>query len=325
MNINKSNNKKYCFIGYGSIAKKHIKIINQISKNNEIYILKKTYKKNDIDKNNVLIIKFEDLIKIKIDAFFITNPSSIHYSTLQEIYKLNSNIFIEKPIFEKYYDIHKIIDYQNSIKKKLKVGYMFRHDPLFLYLKKIVEGNLIGKIKLIHIYCGSNLLNWRKKQNLTKSISLKKNLGGGVLRELSHEIDYLLWIFGDFELIKSKLVNTRTFKNCNVEDEANIFLSKKNNDLISLINLNFHEKKTKRFCFIIGEKGEIFADIFSRKITIVKKGKKREKKFEGIEKAYLNQMKNFLNSNFNRKNNDKIIESLNVMKYISKIEKNNEQ
>ena len=89
--------------------------------------------------------------------------------------------------------------------------------------------------------------------------------------------------------------------------------------------MNFHEKKTKRFCFIIGEKGEIFADIFSRKITIVKKGKKREKKFEGIEKAYLNQMKNFLNSNFNRKNNDKIIESLNVMKYISKIEKNNEQ
>ena len=34
-----------------------------------------------------------------------------------------------------------------------------------------------------------------EKTNYTKSVSAQKKLGGGVLLELSHELDYLKWIF----------------------------------------------------------------------------------------------------------------------------------
>ena len=37
-----------------------------------------------------------------------------------------------------------------------------------------------------------------EKYYIFKSSSSKKSLGGGVLQDLSHEIDYILWIFGDF-------------------------------------------------------------------------------------------------------------------------------
>ena len=52
--------------------------------------------------------------------------------------------------------------------------------------------------KIIHarIESGSYLPNWRPKQDYRSSCSAKKNLGGGVLLELSHELEYLSWIFG---------------------------------------------------------------------------------------------------------------------------------
>jgi CMP-N,N'-diacetyllegionaminic acid synthase len=58
------------------------------------------------------------------------------------------------------------------------------------------------KILNINIFCGSNLPDW-KKTDYSKSYSASKKLGGGVLLDLSHEIDYLHWIFGDLNILYS--------------------------------------------------------------------------------------------------------------------------
>ena len=50
------------------------------------------------------------------------------------------------------------------------------------------------------VNCYSYLPNWRKNIPYYLSNSADKK-GGGVLLELSHEIDYLTWIFGDFEIL----------------------------------------------------------------------------------------------------------------------------
>ena len=44
--------------------------------------------------------------------------------------------------------------------------------------------------------CNSFLPNWRSNRDYRKSSSLKKVEGGGVLLELSHEIDYIRNLFG---------------------------------------------------------------------------------------------------------------------------------
>ena len=38
--------------------------------------------------------------------------------------------------------------------------------------------------------------DWRKGRNYHESYSVNVHKGGGVLRDLSHEIDYLMWMFG---------------------------------------------------------------------------------------------------------------------------------
>ena len=41
--------------------------------------------------------------------------------------------------------------------------------------------------------------NWRPKQDYHTSYSAYKNKGGGVLLDLSHELDYATWIFGSLK------------------------------------------------------------------------------------------------------------------------------
>ena len=56
-----------------------------------------------------------------------------------------------------------------------------------------LKSKLIKKSNLKFI-CG-------KEKNYSNTVTSNKNLGGGVLLELSHEIDYLLWIFKKIKIV----------------------------------------------------------------------------------------------------------------------------
>ena len=53
----------------------------------------------------------------------------------------------------------------------------------------MVQDNILGNIYSIRCDVGQYLPNWRADKNYSKSVSAKKDLGGGVLLELSHELE----------------------------------------------------------------------------------------------------------------------------------------
>ena len=60
-----------------------------------------------------------------------------------------------------------------------------------------------------------------EKKNYQYSVSAQKKLGGGALLELSHELDYINWIFGKKYETKafyrnSKILNLDVLILCNV-------------------------------------------------------------------------------------------------------------
>ena len=67
----------------------------------------------------------------------------------------------------------------------------------------------------------SILPDWRPQSDYRKGVSAIKKLGGGVLLELSHEIDYATWLFGN---PISLFCSSRKLSNLDldVEDYANL-------------------------------------------------------------------------------------------------------
>ena len=53
----------------------------------------------------------------------------------------------------------------------------------------------------VEIYVGQYLPDWRLQQDYRNSYSVSKAQGGGVLRDLSHELDYINLLFGPWKAL----------------------------------------------------------------------------------------------------------------------------
>lgn len=177
---------KILFIGLGSIGLRHAKIINQLYPDYEIYALSR--RKHNIAFVKDLHFSWDTVDFIKPQIAFICNPTYLHINSAIECAKRGIHLFIEKPLcssLDNLFELLNIIHTKNLI---AYVAYPFRfHSGLEEKLSEI----LLFTKNDYSIFAKTNIERWGKK-----SYSFDRNLGGGVLFELSHEIDLAEWIFG---------------------------------------------------------------------------------------------------------------------------------
>ena len=172
-------------VGYGSIGSRHCEVLSSLGHEVEVLTSKdlkefKSYK------------SFDEIPLSEFDYFVIATPTNKHFENLEFLNKnvKNKIIFCEKPLFESKKAHLKL---ENSV----FVGYVLRYHPLLLKLKNELKNE---KIIFAQAKCSSYLPTWRPNTDYKACYSSDKERGGGVLLDLSHEIDYLLWLLGDFEL-----------------------------------------------------------------------------------------------------------------------------
>ena len=265
---------KALIIGYGSIGRKHHEILKKIKKIDEIFIF--TSQKN-IKKS---INKLSDIKIINPDFIIISSTTNTHYKYLNFINSnfINKKILVEKPLF---INLHKI----DKIKNNIFVGYNLRLHPIIRFIKNWAKNK---KILSADIYCGSYLPNWRNRP-LQKTSSYDKKINGGIIYELSHEIDYARFIFGPLKklfLFKKKLSTIKMKDN----DYSQIIFKTKKGSIIS-IKLNYYSYIRKRFIIIDSPKESLFANLITGEIVTQSNTKKKIKKFKyNIDNTYKEQM-----------------------------------
>ena len=297
--------KKILIIGYGSIGKRHANIISQNFSKFSLYIytsqLKINY--NTINSNKEMKV-------LNPDYIIICSETHKHYKQLNFIEKSfkNKKILVEKPLF------HKIYNY-NTCKNKVFVGYNLRFHPFLCKLKKEIKN---FKIWSVNINCSSFLPDWRKNMDYSNSYSASKKKGGGVLLDLSHELDYLVWIFGEIKNFSKKIVKVSNLK-INSEDYASVIGTTKKNIVFNLC-LNYFSKIGKREILVEGKDISIKIDLIKNSFLIIKKGKKISNNLKNLDLnfTYKSQLKSFLNNEKSQistyKEAYQIIKIINILK-----------
>lgn len=307
-------------IGTGNISKRHRCNIRKIDPDAKItaYVSHRKIRSEDKNLNDIdhLDDCQDNVLKSKPEAIIVATPATEHISEAEFWLKNNIPVFIEKPVAAEQSDAIKLIPYQkNSI---IMVGYVLRFFPILQELKKIISSNKFGAIKNITAHVGSYLPDWRPDINYKESVSASPDLGGGALLELSHEIDYILWLAGIPSSISAETKNSGTL-DIEVEDTANISL-KFSKDITGNIHLNFLQKPPQRFCKIIFEKAELNADIITGTLEIKPcDGDKVIHHFKPKDpnQPYLDELKNFMNAIHNHQSPLISLEDgINVLKVI---------
>ena len=267
--MKKENKINFLIVGCGSIGQRHIdNLLSLGQKNIKIYdtdcvLVKKISKKFNVEQLKTLDFK-------NINCTLICTPPSTHLSIAKKALTESSHIFIEKPLSNSLKDVNNIIKIAKKNSLNIFVGYVFRFDYGLQKIKKLLTQNIVGKIISFDAYEGWYLPNWRAWQDHTKSYTGSKQLGGGIILDGSHELNYILWLVGEIKQVFSYFTSIPSLK-VKAEGIAEILLVSKSNS-IGRIHLDFINPKYNRHCEILCEKGSIRWNFESKKIEVQKAG-----------------------------------------------------
>ncbi|WMX16020.1 Gfo/Idh/MocA family oxidoreductase [Aureispira sp. CCB-E] len=280
---------KVVIIGLGSIGKKHVDALMQIEEHNfDIYALRSSMNKTKTYKNVNNIYSLE-VLPFEPDFFIISNPTFLHFQTLQTLILFEKPLLIEKPavmLLKEAAIIEPILRKKNILNY---VGCNLRFLEVLTFSKDFLRKKNL-RINEVNIYAGSYLPSWRPSQNFREVYSANAKMGGGIHLDFIHEIDYLYWFFGKPKMQHSILRNNSSLE-ISAIDYANY--SYVYNEFVASVVLNYYRKDRKRTFEIVAEEGTLLIEVEKGKVFF-----KQELIFQtdqSILDTYFKQMRYFVN------------------------------
>ncbi|MBC8500906.1 MAG: Gfo/Idh/MocA family oxidoreductase [Nanoarchaeota archaeon] len=286
---------KIGIIGLGSIGQRHAR--NLIKLDIEVYALrtkKGTMKELPEELNSIKeVFDEKEFFSLKLDGVIISNPTSLHISTLKKTLEKELTVFVEKPVSN---SLEQTDELKGLDVSKVMVGYNLRYNIIIKTVKKFIDEGKIGKIYKANLYCGQYLPTWHPYADYRKEYYSKKSLGGGVIRTLSHEIDLANYLFGRINEVCGVVEKISDLK-IDVDDHA-IILFKSEDNVTGQIELDYLNPKLSRTGVIIGSKGKIEYDFSEAKVSFTTLESEEKVLLKGgvndWEKNYLDEMKGFV-------------------------------
>ena len=319
----KNKSRKVLICGYGSMGKKYHELIAENIKQVKIVILTSQELKGI--RGNVEIVKdINSAMSKDCTHAIIANPATMHIDYTCKMLNNGVNTLVEKPLFtgqEQDSQIKKLITIKN--KENAFVGYVLRQDIIIKRVKQIVDSGDLGELIAIDAKCGSWLPDWRPDRNYKETVSAKNSQGGGVLLELSHEIDLIMYLAGKID-VKYGLVKNTGILGIETEDLASITGVTEKGAIVN-IGIDFCSKPTKRYGEIKLSNGSISYDLIQREVVIdvYNKGTSNEYNMPQDSKERLMNQINYLfeNTVYQRKDFCSIDEGIEVVNVIRKVKK----
>ena len=247
-------------VGLGSIGKRHLRIARELFPQKKIAVLRHKADSFTPEHADFSFSTIADALEFAPQLAVIANPATFHLSVALELAKIGTHLLIEKPLSATTKGVAELLSVCSRKKVLLAMGYNLRYLPSLQQFKTMLDDNVIGKVWSVRSEVGQYLPSWRPDSDYRKGVSAQYLLGGGALLELSHEIDYLRWIFGEVDWVQAVLAQQSDFE-IDVEDSAHLilgFVAKgQEKPIISTVNLDFIRQDTTRLCIAIGNLGSL--------------------------------------------------------------------
>lgn len=241
-------------IGYGSIGQRHAEVFEELEC--KVGILSRRGKGEEYPHYLSIEAAMSDIMW---DIAVISNRTTEHFPALNELIRLNYTgiVLVEKPIFESTKEVA-----YSSI-NNVFVSYNLRFHPCIQRLRRLLQGE---KIISAQFYVGQYLPSWRPGQDYRQSYSASKAMGGGVLRDLSHELDLVLWLFGQWNWVTA---NGGTYSHLELDsDDVFALLLQTERCPIVNVQLNYIDRITQRKIIINTDQHTFALDLIGSTINI---------------------------------------------------------
>jgi len=253
--------ERLLIVGLGSIGSRHARLVRELLPGVQIVALRRPgYGGGSAPGIGYCVTNMDDALRHRPQAAVIANPASHHLEVAIPLANAGVHLLVEKPVASAIGGVAELIDACRKQAVVLMTGYNLRFLPSLQRFRQMLGDRCVGRVLSVRAEIGQFLPSWRPGTDYRQTVSARAALGGGVLLELSHEIDYLRWLFGEVDWV-SGILRRQSSLELDVEDTAHLVLgfacAGDATPVIADLNLDFVRHDTVRCCTVIGETGSL--------------------------------------------------------------------
>jgi predicted dehydrogenase len=238
---------------------------------------------------------FSALSEFKPDAVLVCTPPTLHVSQARQALGSGAHVFIEKPLSHELNDVEELITESEQNTRIVQVGYNLRFHPGLQQLKTLFDSGVIGRMLWSRAEFGQYLPDWRPSQDYRHSYTAQRKMGGGILLDASHELDYLTWLLGTPESVSCAAGKVSRLE-VDVEDSATVLLHYADGSHAD-VHLDFVQRAYSRSCSIAGEKGTLIWDYVGQQVRLFRADQPEWEVMDydvDTNEMYLSELRHFL-------------------------------
>lgn len=287
---------KVLFIGLGSIGQRHLRNLLQLG-TFEIYAyrVRSNPLPDEFEYINVnQVYDLGQLSMVKPDLCIIASPPTVQERVLPFVINAGCNFFIEKPIATMLDGLNNLLEKVEKQKLTTMVGYNLRYHPVYKKLTELLAGKIIGNIVSVRASVGQYLPDWHPSEDYRLGYSANQSLGGGVILDLIHEIDFVYSLFGEVVEVKA-MISTKSSLEIDTENTSEILI-KFRNGILGQIHLDYVQRKPMRNGIIIGDRGTVLYDLLENEVIVTNQDGVKEKYRYDFQRndMYIKELKDFI-------------------------------
>jgi predicted dehydrogenase len=189
----------------------------------------------------------------------VATETGSHAGTLSELAEagFRGTVLVEKPLFSK---AGPALDYPFA---SLVVGYNLRFHPVMTAFAERLRGR---QAITVSAYVGQDIRDWRPGRDHRTTASATTAAGGGVLRDLSHELDYLLWLFGPWRRVAA-LGGASGARQLEVDDNISLLLEMRRASAVQ-VHMDYLDRSGIRKIRVNLQDETLEADVYGGKLTV---------------------------------------------------------
>lgn len=246
---------------------------------------------------NQVLFSLDEVLAFAPDAAIIASPASAHLNAALALADAGVHLLVEKPLSSTGQGVSQLVALCRERNLVLMVGYNLRFMPSLQKARAMIQEGAIGRVISVRAEVGQYLPQWRPSVDYREVVTAQSALGGGVLLELSHDIDYILWILG----LPARLTafgGHYSDLEIDVEDVAEILLDYPDRRCLVSIHLDMVQRSAMRRCRFVGSEGVLIWDCIADQIEYFRADEAEwrvvgDLRLEDRNRMYIDQLAHF--------------------------------
>ena len=288
---------RVAIVGFGSAGARAFQVIRELRPETEFLVVSRHAATGE---GYTSTSSLDDVVGFAPDAVIVAGPATTRGDVVRQIGTLGVPVFIEKPLAHTLGDAVAFLDTLGPLVDQSQVGYNLRFSESLIAFRDLVRGGRFGPVLRFSAETAQYLPEWRPDTDYRETVSARADLGGGVLLELSHEFDYLRWIFGEWDWLSAWSGRTSSLE-IDVEDTALVTIGIEHNpaatQVVGQLSLDFVRRDKTRTVTAVCEGGTLQWDGIAGTVEVYEPSKSRWETVvtdSGSQSAYKAQWDSFL-------------------------------